>query len=46
MGMDFDPGKLAEMKDAQEQLKFNTMMVNDLSLTKQQRRQNEKKWED
>ena len=46
MGLDFDPAKLEEMRDAQEQLKFNTMMVDNLSLTKEERKENEKKWND
>lgn len=35
MGIGLDAVQLEEMKDAQEQLKFNTMMVDNLSLTRE-----------
>lgn len=38
LGLGVDPASLEEMKDAQEQLKFNTMMVQNYSMTKEEKK--------
>ena len=41
-GLGIDPEKLREFNDAKEQLEFNTAMINDFSMTKAEKLQNEK----
>jgi hypothetical protein len=36
-GLGMDPQKLEEFNDAKEQLRFNTMMMNDYSMSKSEK---------